>query len=83
MISFNRFIAASGLATAIVFAAGWASASALEPSNAPVPSLTELEDDAAFTEAQANLLAAPSFCAYTYIMRDYTRGYVAVCELAE
>ncbi len=81
MISFNKFIASAGLATAITCTVGWASASLRDPNPPSIPVLSDLELDAAYTEAQGAILAAPEFCAVTYIMRDHTRGYVAVCEL--
>ncbi len=81
MFSFNKFVASAGIATTIICAAGWASASLRDPNPPSIPVLTDLELNAAYTEAQGAILAAPEFCAVTYIMRDETRGYVAVCEL--
>lgn len=43
--------------------------------------LPSVLQDPAFKAAQADLLAAPPFCAVAYIRADETRGYVAVCEL--
>lgn len=78
MISFNKFVASAGIATAIVCAAGWASA-ASRPTVPPSKPALEL----AFKQAQQDVMNAPTFCAVTYIRADQTRGYVAVCELAE
>jgi hypothetical protein len=77
MISFNKFVASAGIATTIIFAAGWASAGQpTVPPSKPAATVSQ-----SFKQAQADLMAAPDFCAVTYIMRDYTRGFVAVCEL--
>lgn len=78
MFSFNKFIVTASIATIASLSTMWASASSIRE---PVPTLSDLHDEAAFTEAQADLMNAPAFCAVTYIRRDYTRGYVAVCEL--
>ncbi len=81
MFSFNKFIVTASIATITSLTVGWASASLRDPNPPSIPVLTDLELDAAYTEAQGTILAAPEFCAVTYIMRDETRGYVAVCEL--
>ena len=40
-------------------------------------------DDLAFIRirAESQVEAAPAYCAVTYVARDASRGYVAVCDL--